>query len=297
MTLLSDCIYKPAKGALLYHYCTAETLVSIAKDKKIRFSDANMMNDYHEGIYAYRLFEESATGLLKDKKVQKKYPGMDKNFFDAVDQYFGRSQSILHPVIACFSKSPDVLSQWRGYADQATGFSIGFSAELINQMAATVLEVEYNRHKQLKIFKNALIEIYNAEVKRGEKWGAEFAQDCVVLSARSYAFKSSAFSEENEVRLIHLLDVEMSDDKWMLVDEEGVEDGKLVKGQPVHFRISNGSIVAYVDLPIPSAGGQQPFSEVWLGPRNKNGSGNVRYLLGNNNIGNIKLHRSLATYR
>ena len=35
------------------------------------------------------------------------------------------------PLIGCFSKNGDLLSQWRAYAEDGKGFSIGFDSNYI----------------------------------------------------------------------------------------------------------------------------------------------------------------------
>lgn len=296
--MLVSRIYKPKEGTLLYHYCSVETLAAIAEHKCIRFSDVNMMNDYYETGYAYGLFEETANEILKDAEIQKKLPGMTESFFDQVDQVISPSQLFLHPVIACFSKSPDVLSQWRGYADDARGVAVGFPAELLGKMPVTVLEVEYKRSVQIAEMKAALVALYMMEIDRGATWGNEFRNDCMVLAAWSLGFKSEAFQEEQEVRLLHVLTAEFDGDRSRLVDvDETDKSGAVTKGQPVRFRVADGALIAYIDIPIPATPDGKFLPEVWVGPRNMNGPGNLLYLLGGNGVSGATLRRSTATFR
>lgn len=296
--MLISRIFEPKKDQLLYHYCSVETLAAIAEYKTIRFSDVNMMNDYNESGYAYYLFEEAADALLKDKVLRKKIPGLDKEYLDRVDEVVSPQQLFLHPTIACFSKSPDVLSQWRGYADDARGVSIGFRADVLNKMPISMLEVEYDREKQIREMKLALAAMYLAEIERGAKWGAEFVDDCRVFAAWSYGFKSDAFREEQEVRLLHVLTVKKLEGAIQLVDVDETEtDGTVTPGQKVKFRVANGALVAYVDLPLPRGDLTKLMPELWVGPRNKNGPGNLMYLLGGHGISHTRLNISRATYR
>ena len=50
-------------------------------------------------------------------------------------------------MISCYSLDPDVLSQWRAYADDGRGFAIEFSAKLM-QMPAKKLRVLYDEERQ-----------------------------------------------------------------------------------------------------------------------------------------------------
>lgn len=61
-----------------------------------------------------------------------------------------------HPYIACFSKEGDVLSQWRSYADDSRGVSIGFDLnKLIENSNLKLKEVSYSVDEQ----KSLLIDI------------------------------------------------------------------------------------------------------------------------------------------
>lgn len=61
----------------------------------------------------------------------------------------------------CLSKEGDLLSQWRGYADDATGVSIGFSEDYLGQLAKaerepnksgfTLQKMEYEYPEQKKL--------------------------------------------------------------------------------------------------------------------------------------------------
>jgi hypothetical protein len=290
-------IYKPKAQDILYHYCSVETFAAIAEHKTIRFSDVNMMNDFNETRYGYEVFEEAANRILKDEVLLKKFPDFDRNVLDKIDEVVSSYQLYMHPLIACFSKNPDVLSQWRGYADNATGISVGFSATLLDTMPVTLLEVEYNREKQLSEMVTAILAIYVTDQERGGQFDRTFKDDCALLAAWSFGYKSDAFVEEQEVRCLHMLDIVSSEDRPRLVDAGGQSGGRPVKGQKVKFRVVEGAIIAYVDIPLPIKKNSQPISEVWLGPKNANGPGNILYLLGGNGIGGVRMAHSRATFR
>lgn len=291
-------LFKPQTSTILYHYCSVDTLLAIAEHKRIRFSDINMMNDYNESRYTYELFEEAASLILNDASLRKKFPKIDKEYFDRVDEIIAPQQLFLHPTIACFSKSPDVLSQWRGYADEATGVAIGIHSETLGAMPVSMLEVEYERTTQLDEMKTALIGMYLMEADRGFKWGKEFVDGCVLLASWGLGFKADAFKEEQEVRLLHLLTVDNTDNRPRLEDpDEEDEGGKIVRGQTVKFRVSDRALVAYIDIPLPDPKGVSLIPELWVGPKNHNGPGNLLYLLGGHGISGTELKFSNATFR
>ncbi|MNL22233.1 hypothetical protein D3C87_1435680 [compost metagenome] len=256
-----------------------------------------MMNDYHETKYGYGVFEEAATEILNDAELREKFPSLTTDFFDEVDKVISPMQLSLHPVIACFSKRADLLSQWVRYGDNGRGFCVGFSAEKLVDMPVTVLEVEYDRLKQLSEMKIALISLFIRDSVRGENYGSDFRQECAVLAAFLYAFKASGFQEEQEVRIIHLLDVITDGDMPRLKDAGGEVKGKTVKGQIVKYRVSDGAFVAYIDLPFHRSHSATSIKEIWFGPKNGNGPGNVIYLAGNHGYKGYSLMESKVTYR
>ena len=118
--------YRPEDEATIYHYCNAETLRAILTTKTLRFGDVNMMNDYRESAWGYKIFLETANELLALSKEVPELKKIDQHFLDQVDKILSSSQLHVHPFTASLSKNPDVLSQWRAYADNGRGFAIGF---------------------------------------------------------------------------------------------------------------------------------------------------------------------------
>lgn len=295
--MLQKRLFKPLPGTILFHYCSAETLQAICQSKSIRMSDVNMMNDYNESQYGYGVFEEAASEILNDEKTQSVFPDFNKEFFDRVDGVIGSLQLSLHPVIASLSKKPDVLSQWTRYADSGRGFSVGLDAGMLADMPITLVEVEYDRIAQVTEAREALTGIFMRNKMENLNFGKAFSDDCAVFAAMLFSFKSDGFSEEQEVRLIHLLDVVINDDMPRLKDAGGEVKGRKVKGQPVKYRVSNGAFIAYIDLPFPVKKGCSMIRQIWWGPKNENGLGNVIYMVSENGWKGHTLHHSKVTLR
>ncbi|MDO8878680.1 MAG: DUF2971 domain-containing protein [Pseudolabrys sp.] len=205
---------------------------------------------------------------------------------------------IAHPVICSFSKDPDVLSQWRAYANDGTGVAIGFTGNALKSLPAMLLEVEYNREKQLSGMMQTLIAIYLAEAERNHSRGEDFVQMCGQLALFKIAYKNPAFAEEKEVRSVHLLTVKKDNDMPRLEDDGGLVDGKTeVPGQPVKYRTYRDGLIAYIDLPIPLDVTPQPVRELWVGPKNPNWVGNFLYMMSTYGFKDYEIHQSAATYR
>ena len=295
--MLHQRLHQPLADTVLYHYCSADTLLAIIQSKSIRMSDANMMNDYAEGRYGYGVFEEAASEILKDEQTQKVFPDFNGEFFDKVDEVVSGLQLSLHPVIASFSKKPDVLSQWFRYADRGRGFALGLDANLLLDMPATLVEIEYDRAIQINEAREALAGIFMRNKTESLNYGRAFREDCAVFATMLLSFKSSGFREEEEVRLIHLLDVTNDDDRPRLKDEGGIVRKRKVKGQQVKYRVSDGAFIAYIDLPFPSRSEKSLAKQIWFGPKNENAFGNVLYFASENRWKVGAFHNSEVTFR
>lgn len=291
-----DRVFKPAAGCFLYHYCSTPTFLSIVTSGTVRFSDANMMNDSAEGRYGYALFEQAANDLLAMVGQKPILEGLSGEFFAKVDGYLSPSQLVTHPVISCFSKQPDRLSQWRAYGQDGRGWAIGFDGAALAAMPVMLLEVLYDRDKQLEEVRNSLVAMYAIWRSKGGEFSDAVGHDAALLSSLLLAYKHPSFSEEQEVRALHELRVDLEPDGWSLVDEGGTASGKPVTGRPIGYRAVDASIVAYIDLPLERVDGRS-ISELWFGPRNENGPGNAVYPLTQHGHLNVALHRSGSSYR
>jgi hypothetical protein len=289
-------IFTPTTGQIIYHYCSSGTFLSIIRNNSLWLSDANMMNDAEEGRYGYAMFEQAATDLLKNKGKYPKLDGLTVDFFNSVDDYLSPKQLRSHSVITCFSKQPDILSQWRAYAHNAQGWAIGFYAESIAKMPVTLLDVLYDPSLQLEELKNTLSAMYILWRERGGDFRTAVGDDAAFLACLLLAYKDPSFSEEQEVRALHELRVDLNPDGWLLSDEGGTANGEEVRGQPVKFRSTESAIIPYIELPLSNSSGGV-IAEVWLGPRNPNRPGNAIYPLTQFGHRNVKLRRSTSPYR
>lgn len=286
-----DRFMTPEPGVNYYHYCNSMTFLAIAEGGRLRFSDANMMNDGSEGRYGYALFERAANELLDEVGTHPALEGLTPEFFGKVDDWLSPKQLFSHPVIACFSRRPDVLSQWRAYADDGAGWAIGFSGEALNAMPVTMLDVVYDPDLQIREVRNHLVAMHLLARDGDEK--TDLASNARLLASYLHAYKDPSFREEEEVRLLHELRVEIEETGWTLSDEGGTADGKAIDGEQVRFRAAGESIVAFVDIGFrPGA-----IREVWHGPRNSNGVGNVLFPLTQWGHRNVEVWRSASYYR
>ncbi len=294
--MLIDRLYTPADVDVLYHYCSANTFQAIATNATIRFSDINMLNDGSESRWAYSIFEEAATRLITRKGVKESAPTIEEAFIREIDNIISPVQLIAHPFIACFSEVPDLLGQWRSYADDGRGFAVGFNGcSLKSQLPATFLKVLYEPEQQIKEMMCAIGAIYLRQQEGTEEAKKMFFEDCVMLGVSMTAFKHPAFAEEREVRAVHTISIQKQGNLMKFVDQGGIVDGSLaVEGNPVTFQVRDNHLVAYTDASLTSASMSTPICELVLGPKNHSAPGNLCLFLGGLGYTDITLKRSHA---
>lgn len=115
---------------LYYHYCSVETMKSIIENKEFWISDAYRCNDYTEFKYIDGLLQEILEGYKSQQDTNSNTKKDILKEICEVKAYF-QKKNIIAPFLICFSKNGDKLSQWRGYAKDASGVSVGVNLENI----------------------------------------------------------------------------------------------------------------------------------------------------------------------
>jgi len=296
--MLQSRIFEPSKEQIIYHYCSAETLMAILEYQKIRFSDINMTNDYQEALWGYAAFERAAGQLIHDKELPSNFQNIEESFADEVDKILHTLPLSMHSFISCFSLEKDSLSQWRAYAEDGKGFAIGFKAEALQDvMPVTLLEVEYNREKQIEEMMAALNSIYNSCDGDPEKNRNKFNQQCILLGNYNIAFKHHAFKDEKEIRCLHAVDVVLSETEMRFVDAGGISQGKEVEGEEIQFQMRNSALTAFFDMPFYKGKGALPISEIVIGPRSHTSVNNLKFYLSSMGHNDVEIIGSEAPYR
>ena len=200
---------------LLYHYCSVETFFQIIKNQTLRLTNIQYMNDSEELHYGLDLLEKPDEELL-----------LDKAYRDDIRIY-----------AMCFCEEGDLLSQWRGYGDNAEGLSIGFDFSILkDEKDLRIPKYDkpnpYYSHSLQKI-------IYDFEEQ--EKKVSEFLNiDKTDLSffieqwhRLVASLKNPNFAEEKEWRFISSM--------------SSLANGTNHKDENVSFCVTNKNIVPYID--------------------------------------------------
>lgn len=209
----------------------------------------------------------------------------------------------------CLSEKPDLLSQWRGYANDGQGFSIGFSKTYFDELAKArdpgehgfrLCKVLYDTEEHeaaLKPTYDSITELVASGNLKKPKLGLlnplneeqtnqlhAQHQDAIhrlwARAAKTFAsahvLKNKAFSEEAEWRLISYLSKEPDD--------------------IASFRASGNRLIPYRELKLKQLA-VKSIDEVYIGPKNITPHHVVEKFLALNGFPEVSVKRSEASYR
>ena len=134
------------------------------------------------------------------------------------------------------------------------------------------------------------------KIENENKYGIDFFDTCTRLAVDLAAFKNPAFSEEMEIRLLHLLNFETSNGFFKLVDNGGFYFGEMVDGQEVKFRMADNLPVPYIDINFTNKSTINPIKEVYVGPKNNSNLTAIAVFLETVGLGNVTVKKSVASY-
>jgi hypothetical protein len=285
---------------ILYHYCSNSAFYSIVSNKSIWLSSLSLSNDTMEG----RLVSEILLKLAEEDSLKEYDSNRLRDMVDDLREFFDG-------LGFCLSENGDLLSQWRGYANDASGVSIGFSDEYLELLSRetksqggagfTLQKVEYENATQVELIRPAYAEIkelidkgafrfpaiggilgrrtdeeIEKETRETKKIFSQLSMAVLMLFSKLYLLKAKAFREEREWRLISYLVKEAEDH--------------------CSFRASHDRIIPYREFKIPPLS-KDAITEVYLGPKNITPNHIIKSFLNQNGFENTKVLRSEATYR
>ncbi len=253
---------------ILYHYCSTSTFENIVKNKSIWLSSLLASNDTQEGRWLSQVF----MNLCAKRGVAPHIIAQLKTYLDWLE-------GGMDCLGFCLSENGDMLSQWRGYADDATGLSIGFKRNVFDAITAQgqgqgwpsrLCQVAYTPEDQEAILGPRLqkvLQLVNSdfvmptlltfdrnrfttfeEAQRASQAAAQLVgSEITSWFDMLYRTKNPAFSEEREWRFIR--------------EHNRGYDG-------LEFRARGSQLVPYVNTPFSDALWPEAIEHVFVGPRN-----------------------------
>jgi hypothetical protein len=249
----------------LFHYCSNASFLAILRGHELFAPDLSLANDRLEGKWIREIFLQSA----KAKEVSQWDLPVLESYLDYLIETFGAGG-------VCFSEEEDLLSQWRGYAEDGAGVSIGLSQEFLEELhtaedapfSVALRQVIYDpkvqEEKEITEAKNRL----------------SFA--ILTMFPHLYTLKNPAFREERE---------------WRLISYMPKSDGFKGAG------LDNLEFISKRDRIVPvrrisMRGTKAPsISKVVLGPRNITPTNVIKAALTKYEFKDVEIAISRASYR
>jgi hypothetical protein len=281
--------YNPSDDEIIYHYCPSAAFLEIVKSRTMWLTSSHVLNDATERQWGYAVFAEAAKQIEKETSAE---------FVARINEPVTAGMKLGMLMIACFSLDGDMLSQWRAYADDGRGFSVGFVARQL-EVPAKQLRVLYREKEQIEELVGNLRHIFSVEKANGFKYGEEFQSHVFHVGLDLCAYKNPVFQEEKEIRLAHFCGVNPSEGSKRIVPA-GARDSKgnrLSEPLETHFRMRDGVLVPYVVVDYTNKGKAIPLKQVILGPRNPNSESNIEMFLHTLGFSDVTVGRSRAPYR
>lgn len=275
---------------IVYHYCSLETFKNIIENKCLWICDVQKSNDRAECA----VLPSAVAAELAHRRLSR--PGWPPPDTLAARQY-NHICNLLRGTLSVtprrvyslsFSRRPDQLSQWRGYADNAAGMCIGFSVSHLQQLKryGFTFQPIYYTQTQLDDFAQHYADKIEAYIDRlpdaeqnlcfREHVTIHHEGTDILTDIQNHAplFKKEDFSEENEYRLcfsakhrafagdtLHISTIDLA--PQLKINPSG----QFSLG-PLKFRISSAGLQSYYELRFDAPGICDNFiREIIIGPK------------------------------
>lgn len=298
--------------SIVYHYCSLENFLNIIKNKTIRLSDVNKSNDYLETKAVLSMIKEAAINMFKKSPISEcgiLIYGMNNEdaFKYLLDVVLNRVLEFKNLLIyaVCFSEKKDLLSQWRGYADNGKGVAIGFNLSCLKKICeATDLlklgKVTYTgcESDSYNVIVSKYADMIITDITRalvnekidelltnpyGFDLFSSLTQQTLVLE--SVFIKHQSFSEENEWRIVLNDELSKDSDEWDMLynwsEKVASSSEKMIHKlfpKALQFRSTGNDIISYLDLCF-EAFTEEIISCIVIGPNCKLQRDDVNQLL------------------
>ncbi|WP_073273404.1 DUF2971 domain-containing protein [Anaerocolumna jejuensis] len=322
-----------------YHYCTVESFYKIISTSIIRFGNVLKMNDSTELRWladVINSYVEEYTHNWDDEKRKEAKRFLSENLFNFLEDFLLNDyQGNKDKYICCFSEENDLLSQWRGYADDGHGVCIGFDLEaLVNCKHHQEFDECVNNIKPLKYFakieyatshyikkdednkgrvryitkkledkivnkndKVIIDEIYKTIDNIIEKNDINLAKTFIMFELmHGILFKNKAFQEEKEIRLICNVS-DNADKKHQLMESFSEYPNEVTIKGPIFYPLKNDLKSCYEVRFAPVK--KKIIKEIWIGPKCNIDNRDLRFFLENCGYddGDIIIEHSKASYK
>ena len=258
-----------APPPVLYQYCGPDSLEPMLRGGRLWVSDSARMNDSTENVWIHEVVRRFFAAADR--------PSYGVDISDALYEFETHYALAKDPqvFITCFSARGDLLSQWRAYGKDGTGYSIGFRTAHwlvpvgitlddisgFNGIGAALDRVVYHEAEQMAVLRRLLDRL--SELMESEGAGAsmyfrdamrETGTEAMLYLARF--MKHPDFFEEQEWRI--------ACGNGLFGSTRGPAAGSLGFSEEIKYRPGD---IAYRELDFRRGRTEQPLAEIILGPK------------------------------
>jgi hypothetical protein len=247
----------------LFHYTDAGGIKGILETCELWAMHSSCLNDSSEIRHGGELAIESLNDALAESTVATKsiIELAIRSIESSLDPW--PPNHFLQAFVACLSEDGDMLNQWRSYAANGDGYSIGFESSGLSaaikrdipnsSSRACIYRVEYDLPVQKSLIQNIvrrILQNFAASPKRCDPRVAA-SLICERIGWLQVFFKNPAFREEREWRIVVSI------------------TGGAFQRPEIRSRIKNQSIVPFLAIPIGDESRRMPLSRILCGPKNR----------------------------
>lgn len=287
---------------LIYHYCSQSAFLNIVKSKVLWATDLSKVNDPHEVEPGKAIIEKLFSEYFPDSELLDNQP-----IFEGGDELF----------FSCsMSKNGDLLSQWRSYAVDGSGFSLGFDPDILLRnnlspfISGSTVEIggirgvpeflidsviydESSYIEKIRLEMEAYKSEYGIPFDKNKKHPRDVFLNELLFDSHllklSCLYKSAYYKEEQEVRIFK------SVSRSRLPISNTPFDMKL---RSVDFIDSTYGIKAYIPISLTSNDNYKPaLQQVILGPKNNSNKKDIDLYLKIHGFIDIEVEKSKGFYR
>lgn len=242
---------------VVYHYTNAAGFLGILTGKCVYFTDKHFLNDRTE----VRHGTDAAIAGLRSS-LGKLESGADRKLLEQTCSYIEAETTERHFIFS-LSERGDDLSQWRGYANDGNGYTIGFDPRHFRD--ASISDgppFGFNRVSYSESQFSSMISKLTKEYS-SSKDGAldqENTAQCfsATVGAAACFHKHHSFRFEREWRAVTYVYPEPEDE--------------------IHVRESGGRLIPYIEYPLCSGDSRLPILEIGIGPSVRNPNARIAVL-------------------
>lgn len=276
----------------LFHYCVLGSLMGIIQSNTVWLSAQYSTNDPTENQHLASLVRE-----VISKQFGEGHPEIVRRIEQSY--FHGSGDGHLPAYLFCLSEKGDDLDQWRNYASDARGISIGFHPDVFSLKPAVgyedqkhgdnlgIHQILYEPEEQKPHIEAVLNYYKKGLLNSDEKDGKILCHYCgIALHILTYTCKNAAYKNEMEWRISHVPSLTQAGGR--LIIEHSISD--------ICFRGTQHSIASYFPMRLPSPE-LQPIRKIILGPQCQAEPHEIDLFLAAHGHINVRIERSKVPYR